>query len=317
MIAVVGEALIDLITGPGGGVRAVPGGGPFNVARTISRLGQESAFLGRFSADPFGRLLRTSLDRDGVTALLHEAVEAPSTLAVADISRAGAVRYRFYLAGTSAAALDYPEAAAALAVAGASALHVGSLGLVMEPAGTTVEQLVAEQDRRVLVMLDPNWRPGAITDVHAYRERVSRVLSRADVLKVSREDLGYLLPGTRSDHAAASLLVRGPALVLVTDGPRPARAFLPGSQIEVPVPPAEVVDTIGAGDAFGGAFLAWWLGNKLGRPDLERADMVREALRAAVGVAVLTCTRAGAEPPRAEDLAGHPGWRWLTEPGQA
>ncbi len=67
MITVAGEALIDLVLDHDGCVGAQPGGGPFNTARTIGRLGLAPAFLGRLSSDRFGRLLRASLDQDGVT----------------------------------------------------------------------------------------------------------------------------------------------------------------------------------------------------------------------------------------------------------
>ena len=129
------------------------------------------------------------------------------------------------------------------------------------------------------------------------------------MVKVSAEDLAYLSPGVPVRAAAAALLKQGPALVLVTDGPRAARAFLPGRKIAVDVPVVKVVDTIGAGDAFGGAFLAWWIGNGLGRADLHQLSLVREALQAAVEVAALTCTRVGAEPPWREEVSGRPGWR--------
>jgi fructokinase len=79
--------------------------------------------------------------------------------------------------------------------------------------------------------------------------------------------------------------------------------------ISAEVPAVTVADTVGAGDAFGGAFLAWWLGNGLARSDLCRADLVREALHAAVEVAALTCTRVGAEPPWLAEVAGRAGWR--------
>ena len=71
----------------------------------------------------------------------------------------------------------------------------------------------------------------------------------------------------------------------------------------------QVVDTIGAGDAFGGAFLAWWSASGLTRGDLQRPGPVRAALQAAAEVAALTCTRAGAEPPWLAEVAGRPGWR--------
>jgi fructokinase len=308
MITVTGEALIDLVAHDGR-LAAQPGGGPFNTARTIGRLGLAPTFLGRLSADAFGSLLRAGLDHDGVTLGVRQLTDAPTTLAAVDLDAAGAPRYRFYLAGTSSAALDYPLLSAALP-AGATVLHTGSLALVMEPIAASIERLVtAGTPPDLLVMIDPNCRPDVIADQEAYRARLSRILRRVDVVRASVEDLAYLAPGVPAPAAAAALLGCGPALVLLTDGPRPARAYLPRGDIRVDVPAVQVVDTIGAGDAFGGAFLAWWSANGLTRGDLQRPGPVRAALRAAAEVAALTCTRAGAEPPWLAEVAGRPGWR--------
>lgn len=317
MIAVTGEALIDLIVGPGGRVDARPGGGPYNAARTIGRLGLGAVFLGRLSQDRFGRLLGAGLDRDGVTPGVAGLSAAPTTLAVADIGADGAPAFHFHLAGTSAFELDLPMLAAALPAAphALHALHAGSLALVADPAATAIEELITGGvPTGTLVMVDPNCRPGAIGDRGAYLGRLRRILARADLVKVSTEDLAYLLPGVPAREAALSLVRQGPGLVLVTDGPGPARALLPGHEVTVPVPAVHVADTIGAGDAFGGAFLAWWTGNKLARSDFGQLTAVREALVAAAEVAASTCTRAGAEPPWAADLARSPHWRWLPPP---
>jgi fructokinase len=308
MITVTGEALIDLVIDGDGCPRPRPGGGPFNTARTIGRLGLAPAFLGRLSRDSFGDQLRARLDEDGVTLAVPHPADVPTTLAIVDVDAAGAPRYRFYLAGTSAAALEYPLLTAALPD-GMTALHAGTLALVMEPIATSIERLITtDLPAGTLVMIDPNCRPGAIADKPAYQARLSRLLHRADVVKVSVEDIAYLYPGATARAAAAIVLGQGPRLVLVTDGPRPARAFLPGQELSVEVPAVQVVDTIGAGDAFGGAFLAWWSGNELTRLDLQRPEAVHGALQAAAEVASLTCTRPGAEPPWLAELAGKPGW---------
>ena len=308
MITVTGEALIDLVIDGDGCPRPRPGGGPFNTARTIGRLGLAPAFLGRLSRDGFGDQLRARLDQDGVTLAVPQLADAPTTLAVVDVDAAGAPRYRFYLAGTSSAALEYPLLTAALPD-GMTALHAGTLALVMEPIATSIERLITtDLPPGALVMIDPNCRPAAIADRPAYQARLARILRRADVVKASVEDLAYLYPGATARAAAAALLGQGPRLVLVTDGPRPAWAFLPGQEMSVAVPVVPVVDTIGAGDAFGGAFLAWWSGNGLTKSDLQRAGPVHGALQAATEVASVTCTRAGAEPPWLEELAGKPSW---------
>jgi fructokinase len=307
VIAVTGEALIDLVVDPDGRVAAQPGGGPFNTARTIGRLGLAPAFLGRLSRDSFGARLLAGLGRDGVRLGVPQLTSAPTTLAIADVDPDGVARYHFYLAGTSSCDLDHAELSAALPD-GLTALHAGSLALVAEPIATSIERLiVGGVPADALVMVDPNCRPEAITAREAYLARLYRILGRADVVKVSVEDLAYLAPGVRPRTTAAGLLGRGPALVLVTDGPRTARALLPGQEVTVDVPTVQVVDTIGAGDAFGGAFLAWWSASGLTRSDLHRSGPVREALQVAAEVASLTCTRPGAEPPWLAEVSCWPG----------
>ena len=309
MIAVTGEALIDLVAGSDGRFAARPGGAAFNTARAIGRLGASPAFLDRLSSDRFGRLLRATLDADGVTLAVPEPADLPTTLALVDIDAAGLPRYRFYLDGTSAPALDYPALARAVP-AGVTALHAGGLALAAEPIATSIDRLIsADLPPGTLLMIDPNCRPEVIADRQAYLARLSRILRRADVVKVSVEDLDYLAPGVPAASAAARLLGQGPALVLLTDGPHPARAFLRDEVVSAEVPAVPVADTVGAGDAFGGAFLAWWSGRGLTRSDLRRPAPVRGAIQAAAEVAALTCTRVGAEPPWLAEVRDRPGWR--------
>jgi fructokinase len=318
VIVVAGEVLVDLIVQADGRVDARLGGGPYNTARTLARLGAATTFFGGLAGDRFGRLLRAALDAEGVAVGVPGPSAAPTTLALVDLDPAGVASYSFYLAGTAAADVTYPAAAAGfgqiLAAHGPDiALHVGALGLVMEPIGTAVERLVLDDaPPGALVMLDPNCRPGAIGDREAYLGRVARIAARADVVKASMEDLAYLYPGRTAAEAAESLLAAGSALVLVTDGPHPARAFLPGATLAVEAPPVEVADTIGAGDAFGGGFLAWWTAAGLGRADLSRPDLVRAAVQAAAAAAAATCARPGADPPTRADLEAANAWPAIT-----
>jgi fructokinase len=314
VIAVVGEALIDLVFEDAAGdavtAQGRPGGGAYNAARTIGRLGQPAVYCGRLAGDGFGDLLRSCLVRDGVRVGLPEAAGCPTTLAVVDLDAAGQARYRFYLDATAAPAVDSAALAGALPD-GLTMLHAGTLALVAEPVATAIERLVTGGlPDDVLVMIDPNCRPWAISDPVAYRERLFRILGRADVVKVSVEDLAYLFPGVPAFPDAALRLGDGLSggIVLVTDGPRPARALLPSGEIRVGVPDVPVRDTIGAGDAFGGAFLAWWSARGLTRAELRDRELVAAALRAAVEVAALTCTRPGADPPWLADVRGRAGW---------
>ncbi len=307
MIAVAGEALIDLLVGPAGQTQARPGGGPVNAARTIARLGHAAVFIGRMSRDRFGQLMRDTLEADGVRIGVTVAAAEPSTLAVVHLSAGGLPEYSFYLARTAAGQLDYAQAIAALP-AWPQALHIGSLSLMMEPIAASLERLTGSVPASTLVLLDPNCRPAAVTSRQQYLDRLIRIAARADIVKASVEDLDYLSPGASVEAAAAALLAAGPALVLVSDGPRPARVFTAADAFSVPAPSVQIADTVGAGDALGGAFLSWWTSRQLNREDLGRADQVRQAVRAAVEVAALTCTRPGAEPPWAAELTGKPGW---------
>lgn len=307
---------MDLIVDPLGRIEARPGGGPFTVARTVARLGQPSAFVGRLSSDRFGQILRAELDRDRVQITIAEPVDAPTTLAVADIDPAGVARYRFYLAGTSSAAL-YPWEAAAALPAGITALHVGSLGLAVEPIATSIERLVAGLPRRIMVMLDPNCRPAVVPSWQAYLDRFDRILPRVDVFKASTEDLAFLFPAMSVEDAASRLLAAGPASVVVTAGPGLVRAFSAGKEIRAKVRDAEVADAVGAGDVLGGAFLAWWAGNGLAVADLRSPAAVHSAIQAATDAAGVSCARRGAEPPWPHELADHRGWDWLPHGSQA
>lgn len=308
MIIVAGEALVDLVVSRSGQVDARLGGAAYNAARALARLGVEVALLERLSGDTLGKRLHNQLTEEKVALCVPGPSAKPCTLAVATLDATGAASYSFYLDGTAGPDVDYESAKKALP-ADAAAVHVGALGLVMEPFGAAIERLVlTDVPAGALVMLDPNCRPAAVTDPEAYRARISAIARRADIVKASAEDLAYLYPGVPPEAAATVLRDDGASLVLVTDGPRPARAFLGGTVLAEDVPPVGVVDTIGAGDAFGGGFLAWWTAHGLGQADLVRSDLVRQALRAATAAAAITCTRPGADPPTLAELQVRNRW---------
>ncbi|MDX6668681.1 MAG: fructokinase, partial [Solirubrobacteraceae bacterium] len=193
-ILVGGEALYDLVVTPDEAIAAHPGGGPFNTARTIARLEQPVAYLGRLSTDRFGRSHERLLSGDGVGLDAVTCTDDPTTLALAEVDEHGGASYHFYAGGTAAAGLTPREALAALPD-GVEMLHVGTLGLVLEPVASALEAVVERLAPNVLVAVDPNVRPGAIADAASYRARLDRVLARTHVVKVSGDDLDWLEPG--------------------------------------------------------------------------------------------------------------------------
>jgi fructokinase len=301
IIVVAGEALYDIVLSPTGEMRGHPGGAPFNLARTIGRLGQPVAFLGRISRDRFGAELLDELAADAVNVDSVVATSEPTTLAIAELGEGGAASYHFYTVATSAPGLEIDDATTAMPDL-VDTLVVGGLGLVLEPVASTLEAVVERSPRETLVALDPNCRPAIIENPGAYRERLSRMLRHSDLVKVSEEDLEWLSPGGPYVETARTFLEDGPRVALVTTGPRGAIVVTTSDQIPVPAPSVNVVDTIGAGDAFAGAFLAWWRRNGLGGDDLGRLEPVLDATRFACLVAARTCERAGATPPRLSEL---------------
>lgn len=294
-VVVAGEALVDLVLAP---VTDQPlgahlGGGPFNAARALGRLGVDVAFVGALSTDRFGRRAVAALTQDGVSLDRVQGTALPTTMAVAALDETGAATYTFYTQGTSAPGVVEVD------LTDTAAVHVGTLGLVLEPIGTTLEQAVLALPDDVLVMLDPNCRPSVIWDAAGFRARIKRLAARADVLKVSTDDLDWLSPGVDPVEAGRALATRAGALVLVTAGEHGVTLVTADRVDHVPAARVQVVDTVGAGDTFGAGFLA----HTLAHPDADPLEAVRYGVLAA-GIA---CSRPGADPPTAAEVAALQG----------
>jgi fructokinase len=297
-VVVAGEALVDLVPEPGGALRPLLGGGPFNTARALGRLGVPTAFVGAVSRDPFGNQLAATLAADGVRLEDTLRTELPTSLAVAHLDAAGSATYRFYFGGSSAESLTPAVAVAALPHR-TSAIFAGGLGLVLEPLSSAVDAIVERAASHALVMVDPNVRPSLIHDWESYSARLKRIVCRADVVKVSDDDLRALAPGRAPETVARALLEQGPSLVLLTLGADGAIAFGSFGSRRVAAPRVTVADTIGAGDTFSGCWLGRWF--EAGFP-LSDADAVQDATEFACRAAAVACSRQGAVPPRRQDI---------------
>ena len=291
---------MDMIRNSDGTQRAMPGGGPFNTARALARLGVPTAFLGHLSTDEFGQELAALLTADGVSLALTSTGPQPTTIAVADLDRQGFAEYEFLIEGTSAPNLTREAIPEHLPEA-VEAVHIGTLGLVLEPMASSLAEFALRERAGRLLMIDPNIRPGLVDEL--YRDRLGSLIQASTVVKASDTDLAWLYPDCDYAAAADDLLAQGVSLVVVTLGADGAFGAHRHLRLRVAAPPVEVVDTIGAGDAFGAAILAWLHDHHLIGPSLVLSeDQMRSALDYACLVASLTVARAGADPPWKREL---------------
>ncbi|MFB8248251.1 carbohydrate kinase [Streptomyces sp. NPDC055952] len=302
MIVVAGEALIDLVPRGAGALAALQpalGGGPFNTAVALGRLGSPTAFCSRVSDDAFGEALLDRLRATGVDVSSVQRGGEPTTLAVATLGEDGSAAYTFYVERTA----DRLFSAPAALPPGTRAVSFGTCSLVLEPGASAYEELMrTAAGQGVFTALDPNIRPGLIADADAYRARFKSWLSSVSLLKLSAEDAEWL-GGTPREWLAA-----GPAAVVVTRGGAGLTAYTrDGSEYTVPGERVEVVDTIGAGDTVNAALLhGLAVRDALSGPALAALgpDGWSELLGFAARAAAVTCSRAGAEPPYPHELDG-------------
>lgn len=307
MFLVCGEALYDMFTrgehGPALKMEAYRGGSPYNVAIGLARLGSGVAFFGGLSDGPLGVALRAALAAEGVETRFAPEKPALTTLSLVQLDATGSPRYAFYGLGTADRALeprDIPTLPPEI-----TALHFGSFSLVVEPCGGTLLGLAKAQAGRRLIAYDPNVRPTVEPDMAVWRAKLEEWLHIADMVKVSQEDLLLLYPGKDPLGVARAWLRRRPALVVVTRGEAGAVAFSAAGEIRVEAPAVTVVDAVGAGDSFQAGLLhGLERAGHLSRSQLETLPeaALTAALHLAVAAGALTCTRPGADLPRASEL---------------
>jgi fructokinase len=300
MILVAGEALVDLVV-TDGAILPFPGGGPYNTARALGRLGASVGFLGRLSQDQFGSMLADVLAESGVSLHHTSRGSEPSAVAIAHRSADGEAEYSFYVRGTTASFASSPTLEADV-----RALCVGSLALAIEPSASALEALVEREFDQRIVVIDPNVRAAAITEHAGYRARFDRCCRAAHIVKLSASDATWLMPGLSQEEVATRLLGLGAELVVMTLGADGAMAMTHRARARVPAQPVDVEDTIGAGDAFAaGLLVALEQRGALLRGSLAHlADPhLDDVLRFASAVAALTCARRGAQTPTLSEVA--------------
>jgi fructokinase len=307
VVTVIGEALVDLVPdGASGEYRETPGGSPFNVAVGLARLENRTSLMARFSEDEHGRLLRSTAAAEDIDLRGAPSAAEPATVAIASVDDAAQVTYEFEMEGTA----DWYWTAAELRELNRDTrvLHFGSIASWIPPGAARIADLVRELRAQggMLISYDPNVRPAVIGGRDRGVEVVEESVREAHVVKASREDIEWLYPGSAVDDVATRWSGLGPKLVVLTDAADGASAYSQGhARLRRPGREVKVVDTIGAGDAFSAGRLTGLVRRRLhrarrleGLSDGTLADIIDEA----VLIAAITCERAGADPPRLDEV---------------
>lgn len=310
MIAILGEALIDLIGGVG--VNDQPcfyhynGGCALNAATAASRLDCEVLYIGKLSADMFGKQMQDYFTANNVKMVPELCnVSENSMLGFAKIDKSGAASYVFYSEGTTVTRISAEEILDALKTHPTiEYLHVGSVAVALEESGTEILKALKKLvPHGPAIFFDPNVRPTVIEDFELYRARVLEVVKLSFLVKLSNEDLEFLYPENSLSEAVQSLLDLGAEHVVLTKGKHGLHwRSQSGLDVYVPAVDNPIVDTVGAGDTVSGAILSYLDEHRIGVGDPISPEQAREALVFAAAAAAITTSRKGANPPRRSEI---------------
>jgi len=304
-----GEALIDFLpvaaADGGAAMRPCVGGSCYNVAVGMARLGAPAGFIGGISTDLFGRMLEQHAKDSGVALRFATRSAHPSKLAFVSVTD-GQPQYAFFDENTASRNWSYLPVA--ISFAGIEALHLGSSALVDDASAAHSRALIADARKTAIISFDPNCRPSRVTDKPSYLANVASFVAASDLVRMSDADFEFLYGGDDYATKADSMLADGAQLVVVTRGERGVKAWhARAGAFEATAPPTKVVDTVGAGDSFHAALLvALRALGRIERTALAEAsrDELQRALSFAATCAAITCSRAGANPPRRGEVEG-------------
>ena len=307
-IAAIGEILVDMTQthkdeSGTPNFAACPGGAPANVAVAAARLGADASFIGCVGKDPFGEMLRRTLEENSVrTDGLQETDKASTTLAVVTVDEIGERSFSFCRAPGADTLID--EAAALKAAEGCGILHFGSVSLTDPGCAKTVISVVRKAKAcGSLISFDPNYREALWPDKKSAEGAIRNVIPLCNIVKISAEETEMATGFSDPSKAAEALEKQGVSLALVTLGADGALWRFRVKEGTEPGYKVKVADTNGAGDSFMGAVL-FKITEKGGLSRLS-VDDIQAAVRFACRAASLTVSRSGAIPalPYLKDLA--------------
>ncbi|XP_011073890.2 fructokinase-2 [Sesamum indicum] len=282
LIVSFGEMLIDFVPTVSGAV-AGPG------------LGGNAAFIGKLGDDEFGRMLAGILKENGVST---DGVTfdggARTALAFVTLRADGERQFMFYR-NPSADMLLAPHELNFHLIRSAKVFHYGSISLIAEPCRSAhFKAMEVAKDAGALLSYDPNLRLPLWPSAEEAREQILSIWEKADVIKVSDEELQFLTQtNIVDDECAMSLWHHNLKLLLVTLGDRGCRYYTKNFKGAVDTYQVKTVDTTGAGDSFVGALLCKIVDDQF---IIQKEERLKQVLRYACACGAITTTKKGAIP---------------------
>ncbi|MFB6554174.1 5-dehydro-2-deoxygluconokinase [Streptomyces sp. NPDC056405] len=275
------------------------GGSAANVAVAAARLGRRTAVVTRTGDDPFGGYLHQALGEFGVDDRWVTPVAAyPTPVTFCEIFPPDDFPLYFYRRPKAPDLEIHPEELDLDAIRAAAVFWITGTGLSEEPSRTATLAALAHRAKAGTTVFDLDWRPMFWADPDQARPYYTEALRHATVA-VGNLDECEIATGVREPHACAeALLAAGVELAVVKQGPKGVLAVhRDGRSAEVPPVPVEVVNGLGAGDAFGGSLchglLSGW--------ELERTMRYANAAGALVA-SRLACSSAMPTEAEVDDL---------------
>ena len=294
---VTGEVLIDLI--PDGSERKpIVGGGPANTAKALSKLGIDTQFIDGISSDQYGQMAKGDLVASGAKLDYVKYSDKPTCLAIVSLSDSGSASYEFVIENTATFNfksdwLPNPQTERP------SLLHIGTLATAIEPGASVLFEWAQSVAKVAPIVFDPNIRPAVISDRKQYVKQVERWVSISSAVKVSGEDLQWLYPSLEIEQVVDNWLVKGPSLIVVTNGDEGLAGYRVGEKVIVDAVKVTVADTVGAGDTVGAILVEAIVKDGLSSLGGARLEMM---LKRAAKAAAITVSRSGANPPTLKEI---------------
>ena len=284
--------------------KAIPGGSPYNLALAAGRQGVRVGYVTPISEDSNGDQLVANLLSSNVQ-VLGPRVPEPTSLAMVNIE-GGTPSYAFYREGTAERLVNLDKLTKNL-TDDVAIFHIGSLALTGGSDALVWEEFLGKaMDKGIKVSLDPNVRPSLVGEPDVYRQRIKRLMTKVDILKLSDEDLLWLFNENTDESSALSELraIANAELLILTRGSKGSSIWHNDKWYAAPAYPVDKLsDTVGAGDTFMASVLVWLTKNenmkRLGALELkEKQDLQYYAGKAAS----LNCKKQGCNPPWENEL---------------